>query len=123
MRFISLLLAICLLLTGCGAKSGSGNGNGPFKPTLDVTLDIKGQSVVVNVKTNMKISAEDYGAERKEGVGHIHMYLDNGEKIGVKTGSHTFTELPAGKHTVKVSLHNNDHTPYDVTKTYDFTIK
>lgn len=60
---------------------------------------------------------------RESGEGHVHMYLDNGEKIGVKEGQKVFTDLAKGKHTLKVSLHNNDHTPYDVTNTFEFEIK
>jgi hypothetical protein len=90
---------------------------------MDVKLDISGNKVTVTVNTDMKISSEHYGMAREQGEGHVHMYLDNGDKIGVKEGYKEFPNLSKGKHTLKVSLHNNDHTPYDVTKTKDFEIK
>jgi hypothetical protein len=126
MRFMYVLLVCCLLLAACsnGTKSNSSNVQvHDHKPTLDVKLDVSGNQVTVNVNTDMKISSEHYGMARDPGEGHVHMYLDNGEKIGVKQGQKVFTGLDKGKHTLKVSLHNNDHTPYDVTKTIEFEIK
>ncbi|WP_162309366.1 hypothetical protein [Cohnella abietis] len=90
---------------------------------MDVKLDIEDNQVTVKVNTDMTISPEHYGKARQDGEGHIHMYLDNGAKVAVKQGQQVFPNLSQGKHTLKVSLHNNDHTPYDVTKTYDFEIK
>ncbi|MFC5471358.1 hypothetical protein ACFPPD_21965 [Cohnella suwonensis] len=126
MRIISVLLFCCLLLSACGSTKSSSGGDSnqeAHKPTMDVKMVIEGNQVSVTVDTDMKISPEHYGMARKTGEGHIHMYLDNGEKIGVKEGKKVFPDLAAGKHTLKVSLHNNDHTPYDVTKTFDFEIK
>jgi hypothetical protein len=126
MKSLYLLLICCLILTACGndkaANSSPGHENA-HKPTMDVKLYVSGNQLTVTVDTDMNISSEHYGQARKEGEGHIHMYLDNGEKEGVKTGTKVFENLATGKHTIKVSLHNNDHTPYDVTNTYDVEIK
>ncbi|RKP46733.1 hypothetical protein D7Z26_24310 [Cohnella endophytica] len=114
------------MLTACGGAkttSGSRNGHAAHQPKMDVKLDVEGNQVTVNVITDMTISPEHYGMARHDMEGHIHMYLDNGDKIAVKEAHKTFPDLPPGKHTIKVSLHNNDHTPYDVTKTFDFEIK
>jgi hypothetical protein len=90
---------------------------------MDVKFEISGNQLTVKVTTDMTISAEHYGMAREPREGHIHMYLDNGEKIGIKEGQKVFKDLPSGPHTLKVSLHNNDHTPYDVTKTIEIDIK
>lgn len=126
MKPLYLLLLCSLVLTACGTGQAADAGSGQqhdHKPSLDVKLDVSGNQVTVKVTTDLAISAEHYGQARKDGEGHIHMYLDNGEKIGVKQGEQVFKDLKPGPHTLKVSLHNNDHTPYDVTKTFDFEIK
>jgi hypothetical protein len=126
MRFICLLLICCLMLTACGGtKSNSSNEDehASHKPTLVVKPVVDGNQVTVIVDTDMTISPEHLGKARVPGEGHIHMYLDNEEKITVTEGQKVFTGLAKGNHTLKVSLHNNDHTPYDVTKTVPFEIK
>lgn len=121
-----LLLAGSLLLAACGtdkaAQSGASQEN-RFKPTLEVKLDIQGDIVTTYVTTDLHISPEHYGQARVDGEGHIHMYLDGGEKVGVKAPKYVFPPIEKGDHTLKVSLHNNDHTPYDVTQTLKFTIE
>lgn len=119
----AIALICCLMLTACGDNSNDSDNKAVYKPSLEVTLDIDGNNVKVTVDTDMHISPEHYGMGRKEGEGHIHMYLDDQPKIGVKENIYEFMNLPAGHHTLKISLHNNDHTPYDVTKTREFDIK
>jgi len=93
------------------------------KPTLAVDVQVHGTTATVITNTDLHISKEHYGQERKAGEGHIHMYLDGGEKVAVKETKMVFTSLSAGKHTLRVSLHNNDHTPYDVTQTVEFEVR
>jgi hypothetical protein len=93
------------------------------KPTLDLQIEISGRDATIYVTTNMKIAKDHVGMERHAGEGHIHMYVDDGEKISVKDNKYMIQNLLPGKHKVKVSLHNNDHTPYDVAKLLDFEIK
>lgn len=122
-----MLLLFCLLLTACSSEQASSSteseSDQKYKPSLDVDLEISDNDVTVKVDTDMIIAAEQYGKARKSGEGHIHMYLDNGEKIGVKKEVKLFKDLAPGNHTLKVSLHNNDHTPYDVTVSVHFEIK
>jgi hypothetical protein len=116
----------CLLLAACGDKaagSGSTGEHSAHQPSLDVKWEVSGRTLIVDVVTDMHISPEHYGQGRKDGEGHIHMYMDNEDKIGVKDPHKEFPNLPPGPHILKVSLHNNDHTPYDVTKTIEFEIK
>ncbi len=126
MKSFILIVICCLMLTACVSVNTSSTNNvekDAFKPTMDVKLDISGNQVTATVTTNMKIAPEHYGMARESEEGHIHMYLDNGEKIGVKEEQFVIKDLAAGQHTLKVSLHNNDHTPYDVTETVEFEIK
>jgi hypothetical protein len=126
MKALYLILAFCLILTACNSKKTDHSTmamDANAKPKMDVKWKVIGSQLSVDVVTNMKISTEHYGMAREAGEGHIHMYLDNGEKIGVKEGHKDFKDLPAGRHTLKISLHNNDHTPYDVTKTIEFDVQ
>lgn len=124
MKYAAIALACCLLLTACGSGTAGSKAKraSAFKPTLNVSLEVEGNTLEVTVDTDLAISPEHYGMARSDGEGHIHMYLDNGEKIGVKERVYRFEDLASGRHTVKVSLHNNDHTPYDVTTTKEFDI-
>ncbi|QGQ94244.1 hypothetical protein EHS13_04640 [Paenibacillus psychroresistens] len=130
MKVMYLILACCLVLTACGSKKKEMEMDhstmvmdANHKPTMEVKTEVKGTELDVDVTTNMMISPEHYGMARENGEGHIHMYLDNGEKIGVKEGHKVFKDLKPGPHILKISLHNNDHTPYDVTQTVEFDIK
>lgn len=126
MKVLAIFVALCLMLSTACSKAPDSNAveaHTHRKPSLDVQLDVAGNQVTVKVNTDISISAEHYGLARQEGEGHIHMYLDDGEKIGVKQGRQVFNNLKPGSHTLRVSLHNNDHTPYDVTKTIEFEIR
>jgi hypothetical protein len=117
------VLICCLLLTACGDHADRSNVKQAYKPSMDVKLELDGRKLRVTVDTDMHISPEHYGMQRSEGEGHIHMYLDDQAKIGVKENIYEFPPLTPGRHTLKVSLHNNDHTPYDVTVKKEFDIK
>jgi len=127
MNKISAIIVLCsiMILAACGNQATTANSSGGHaghKPSLDVQWKVEGRTLFAEIITDMHISPEHFGQARKTGEGHIHLYLDDGEKI-VATYSHIeLKDLPSGAHTLKVSLHNNDHTPYDVTKTIQFDI-
>ncbi|WP_274364579.1 hypothetical protein [Paenibacillus thermotolerans] len=126
MRLLYVALLACVTLTACGSAASSGASSEPkeeYKPTLDVALEIDGNDVTVTIITDLSISAEHYGHAREAGEGHIHMYLDDGPKEGVKQEKTVIKDLDPGKHKLRVSLHNNDHTPYDVSLTKQFEIE
>ncbi|MGA1822409.1 MAG: hypothetical protein ACMUIG_07775 [Thermoplasmatota archaeon] len=57
------------------------------------------------------MNATGIGGENVPGEGHWHLYI-NGNLIGPYTANMVdLTDLPAGKHNLKVELVNNDHTP------------
>ncbi|WP_166241629.1 hypothetical protein [Paenibacillus turpanensis] len=95
---------------------------GGFKPTLEVNVTVEGNQATVQIETDLNIE-NNLGKERRKGEGHIHMYVDSGEKQSVVSKRVVLTELSKGEHSVKVSLHNNDHTPYDVTDSVAFEVK
>jgi hypothetical protein len=124
---LTAILAI-MLLAGCSQNTMSEldmpkPAEHIHKPSLDVQIETSGRTAIITVTTDMKISEEHIGQARKPGEGHIHLYLDNGKKISVISNKYIIKDLEPGVHTVKISLHNNDHTPYDVAKQLKFEIK
>jgi hypothetical protein len=93
------------------------------KPTLELRYEISGNTATIFIDTDLHIAKDHVGMGRNEGEGHIHLYLDDGEKTVVSDKKYVIPHLEPGPHKVKVSLHNNDHTPYDVAKQVDFDIK
>ncbi|MCA1032573.1 hypothetical protein LCL95_16290 [Bacillus timonensis] len=128
LRFI--LVGLFLILSGCGANSsefvevdGGDKVNKGSKPSLEIEIKVDGDKAILYIETDLQISKEHYGSKKNPGEGHIHVYLDNGEKQGITTIPHILENLSTGDHQVRVSLHNNDHTPYGVSKTLEFEVK
>ena len=94
---------------------------------------------------NFKLDPKDVGKKPQLGKGHLHFSLDGGKfdfpkysgangklakKLGV-TGKYspsvepkiTYKGIPKGKHTLKVELANNDHSPAGASATDTFTVK
>lgn len=122
------IITAFVLLTGCSTDTMSElkeptHETAVEKPTLDARVETSGRSATVIVATNLKISKDHVGQKRIQGEGHIHLYIDSGEKIAMIDNKYVIEDLQHGKHKVSISLHNNDHTPYDVAKQIKFEIK
>ncbi|MBI4014848.1 MAG: hypothetical protein HY365_02755 [Candidatus Aenigmarchaeota archaeon] len=82
-------------------------------PALEITSPgdghiVRGTSAEVKVGVKNFILLPAGGAARK-GEGHLHYYLDEKEAVSPET-THLFTGVPEGEHTIRVELHNNDHS-------------
>jgi len=120
---IGLLVCGFMLLSGCGGKQPAADQAAEKKPYLQAAVTVNGTTASIAIQTDLIISKAHYNQERVPGEGHIHMSVDNGENI-IVTEDHTeLTDLAPGPHNVKLSLHNNDHTPYDVSQSIDFEVK
>lgn len=122
-KSICLVAAMAILISGCGSAKTSTAPTNAYTPTLEVSAVVNGDAVTLTMTTDLKISKEHYDQQRVEGEGHVHISLDKGEKIVVTDKQKVLDHLSKGPHEVKVSLHNNDHTPYDVSKTITFDVK
>lgn len=122
-KSICLAAAMAILISGCGSPKSSVAPASAYTPTLQVSAVVNGDAVTLQMTTDLKISKEHYDHQRVEGEGHVHISLDKGEKIVVTDKQKVLDHLSKGPHEVKVSLHNNDHTPYDVSKTVTFDVK
>ncbi|MGG1517306.1 hypothetical protein ABE504_17980 [Paenibacillus oryzisoli] len=123
MKGICLILAVTALLAGCGSAKTNSQAASTFTPTLDVTATVSGDTATLHIKTDLKLSKEHYDHARVTGEGHIHLSVDGSEKIIVTEPEKVLEHLSPGKHEARVSLHNNDHTPYDVGQTVTFEVK
>lgn len=132
MKMSSFIISFlfCLILAACSDKhenhfvevDSTNNETNIKKPALEAEVKVDGNSALIYVNTTMEISKKMYGKKKKDGQGHIHMYVDNGEKQAITVSPVRLENLTKGNHKVKISLHNNDHTPYDVTETISFII-
>lgn len=118
-----MITAISLMISGCGASKKPSVPANSFTPTLEVSAVVNGHVATLQVTTDLKLSKEHYNHQRIQGEGHAHVSVNKGEKI-IMTDKHMdLPPLDTGTHEVKVSLHNNDHTPYDVSKTIMVEVK
>jgi hypothetical protein len=124
-KTIGILALAVILITACSSKKATAPAETTVKkPSLELTVDVSGNTATIRFKTDLIISPQHYGKERVEGEGHIHLFLDDdSEKKVVTEDKFVLNDLAVKKHTVKVSLHNNDHTPYNVSQSLDFEVK
>ncbi|WP_246942990.1 hypothetical protein [Bacillus pinisoli] len=129
-RLYTLFLGTGLLLSGCMGQSNEFTvvddhdvEEKEFKPSLKVNLEVEGNKAIVYVDTDLVVSKANYGLESVKGEGHIHLFLDNGEKQGITVSPHIIEDIESGNHELRISLHNNDHTPYGVSEVIEFEIK
>lgn len=118
-----LIAAVMIVISGCGTAKSTATSQHAFTPTLEVTATVKDNIATLDLTTDLKLSKEHYDQQKVSGEGHVHVSVDGGEKIVVTTNQKVLDSLPKGPHEVKVSLHNNDHTPYNVSKTVNFEVK
>lgn len=85
---------------------------------------VSGPDITVRLKvSDLRINPDAIGKTKKEGEGHVHVNLD-GNEVPIGATSHTFTSVVSGSHTLRASLHNNDHSPLDpaVAETINFSV-
>ncbi len=147
---VAIGLAACGSSKKSSSTAATGPQTGPkigvafVKPKPNSTA--KGGKVTATVKlTNFKLDPQDVGKAPKPGKGHLHFTMDGGKfdfpkysgangklakKLGVE-GKYSpsvapkisYKGLPKGKHTLKVELANNDHSPAGATATDSFTVQ
>jgi hypothetical protein len=123
-KTIGILALVVLLITSCSSKKATAPAETTGKkPSLEVTVDVSGRTATARLKTDLIINPEHLGKARVDGEGHYHISWDDKEKQTISDNQQVVNDLSVGKHNVKVSLHNNDHTPYNVSKSIDFEVK
>lgn len=118
-----IITVVTLSISGCGSSKTNTAPANSYTPTLEVSTVVNGDAATLRITTDLKLSKEHYDQQRKQGEGHVHVSLDKAEKEIMTTTEKNYEHLSKGNHELKVSLHNNDHTPYDVSKTITFEVK
>jgi hypothetical protein len=78
-----------------------------------VKVDVSGAEIVDPATVNEKAKA---------GQGHLHYTVDDGPTIATTAKKLSFHGLKSGKHTIKVALAGNDHSPLGPEQTLDVEI-
>jgi hypothetical protein len=135
-----ILTVAALLLTagisaGCGSKDTLTNlsdgtqqsgtqAETSGKASLDVTIKQDGRNATVTYHVKNLTLSDQIGQKNVPGEGHLHIYVDGKQKAMLKTTAPVKIEnLSVGKHTIKLSLQQNDHQPLGVDKEYQIDVK
>jgi hypothetical protein len=129
-KWFLILTTLLLLLTACGANGEqftilkeNNTLAQEVKPELKIDVRIVKGKAILFVNTDLIVSQDHYGKALKQGEGHIHVYVNNGAKQGVAELPYELKDVKQGVNLIRVSLHNNDHTPYGVYETLEFEMK
>ena len=123
----------------------------PEKANVSFTSPAEGQDVsggTVNARVDLNgfaIDGKNVGKKNQSGKGHLHFSLDGGKfdkpkysgangelavKLGVDgkyspsvTPAITYKGIPAGEHTLKVELANNDHSDSGTESEINFRVQ
>jgi hypothetical protein len=127
--YLFILVTLIILLSSCGSQSNddhfeivdeTASEEKEHKPSLLAEVKVEEGKATLFVETNLTVSKENYGGAKKNGEGHIHVYVNQGEKQGVTTFPYELKDIKSGLNVVRISLHNNDHTPYGVSREIEF---
>jgi len=117
---LGALVAAGLLLAACGSGGGGGYGggggaaaspSGGGKVRLAILTPADGATVRAPVK--LRISTSVPLGPPASGKDHVHVFLDGRTQDYTVVPSTTYTirTLPAGRHTIAVTLQHADHSP------------
>jgi len=95
------------------------------EPSIDADIKVDGRNATITYKVNnFKLAGEHMDKANMPGEGHLHISVDNVEKAMLKSDAAVKLEnLKPGKHTVKLTLQQNDHTPTGIAKELQIEVK
>ncbi|GEM_PF-3269912 len=122
-------VAGCISQTGLPGQEAPAGGEGPgtTEPATEplappssegigfvLVTPQPGQHIFTN-KVNVVIAPVNFtitppGGEPVRGEAHFHIFLDDRSYVIVANNSYTFENVAEGDHTLKVEVHNNDHS-------------
>jgi len=107
------------------ASTASEKSHAVLKADLvDAEKKAKGKAATVKVEvTGIEIvDPATVNEKPRAGQGHLHYQVDNDPIVATTAKKLSFHELAPGKHTIKVVLAGNDHSPLGPEQTLDVTI-
>ncbi len=133
------------VLAGCGGSDSSAPAEKVSFTSPAAGSTVSGPVTAQVAIEGFTLNGDSVGQAAKQGEGHLHFSLDGGKydfpkysgangalaaKLGVAgkyspsvTPGITYANLPAGPHTLKVFLANNDHSDTGVSAEVAFTVK
>jgi hypothetical protein len=116
------------------------NDHTPLDPAVEVSVNITvmypdimimepvdgailyGGMIHLNVDVMNFTLTDDYGGENVMGEGHWHLYINDALQGPYSGHWANLTDLPAGQHTFRVDLRNNDHSPISPASEYSIMV-
>lgn len=108
-RLLTLLLLMLALagLPGCGAARRP-------EPTLAVSAEQRGSSLVISIRTTNFAVGKD---------GHAHVRLNGGSEAMIYASTYTVPDVKPGVYQIEVQLSNQKHENLDVKQTFYYEVK
>ncbi|OIJ17721.1 hypothetical protein BKP45_19315 [Anaerobacillus alkalidiazotrophicus] len=136
---INLFLAILVVAGGLTYESLSHNssqeyiiqnGNEHFLIEKDqedkrfsVHYELKEKDIYIECKVkDFSFNKDDIGTIKKEGEGHIQLYINEHKVDSVFQSSFVIKSLPSGTYKIRLELIHNDYTPYGVHEEFEITL-
>jgi hypothetical protein len=110
---------------GTAATDASGKSSAVLKADL-VEPEKKAKEKAATVKVEVTglelVDPATVNEKAKAGQGHLHYQVDDDPIVATTTKKLSFHALSSGKHTIKVVLAGNDHSPLGPEQTLDVNI-
>ncbi|MBK06567.1 MAG: hypothetical protein CL920_29465 [Deltaproteobacteria bacterium] len=130
--FLSCLV-FAVLWTACsGEIVNNNNGDPSVTLTLDKQTAKAGDTIKLSIEVkNFQLDKNKMDSSNQSGTGHYHVYLDDKKDTDYFAADAAATldfkvpsDITEGKHTLRVELRNNDHSPLDpvVEAKAEFTV-
>lgn len=87
---------------------------------LRVKYDVVEQDIYVECNvSDFTFNKDKAGSLKRDGEGHIQLYINNNKVDSIFTSSFIIKALPVGTYNIRIELVHNDYTPYGVAKEFE----
>jgi hypothetical protein len=119
MRIVVGIALVALLGVACGESSAAGSGDG-----VSVSIESPADGDEVKTPLEVEVTSSEPLGPTDSGRHHVHLFFDGNsdEYQGVEDTSFVVEELPAGEHTIEVSLRHADHSDAGASDSVTVTV-